>query len=200
MATIIIQKNSGLTPASNLVNAGQQILTTGLSQLARGELSKIALGDLSVDAAELAKVRDKNFNSLELSIENSANGSNDKLTFIGAKIDIKKVHNVIVTPMSGVDGSVKELVSAKDYEISISGFIHIDSSAYPYDKIEAVNNFFSIKKTMQIVNQYCNLFKIDYAVFLEGDFNQSSQNHINILPFRFKLMSDRLEYGLVIKG
>lgn len=199
MATIIIRRTQGLTPEGNVVNALRQIANTGVSQFVRGKLMVSALGTDSVNVAELEAARSKNFNALELSIENTTAKTNDTLTFIGAKIDIRKVHTIVSTPISVGDGSVKELINAQDYDINISGIIYIDKSEYPFEQIEAVNNFFSIKKTMQVVNPYCNAFKINHAVFAEGDFNQTAQNYTNVLPFRFRLISDVVDYGLVIK-
>lgn len=81
--------------------------------------------------------------------------------------------NIVVTPIQGSNGTVKQYISDKDYLVSINGIITGTNGVYP---IDGVNNLISICKApiaLQISSWFLQLFDIYNLVIDNFEFPQS---------------------------
>ncbi len=77
-----------------------------------------------------------------------------------AIISIKGKKTIVETPMIGRKGTVKELVSIDDYEISIAGVI-IDDDDFPEDGLSNINELFNINQSVRLKCALTDIFMDD---------------------------------------
>lgn len=68
-----------------------------------------------------------------------------------AAISIKGKKNIVETPLTGRRGSVKELVSVDDYEITIHGVIMSDDENYPEDTIQLFRDLYETNESVKLI-------------------------------------------------
>lgn len=132
------------------------------------------------------------------------NKNNEIIEFVNAKINVRKENTIIETAVVNRVGKIKEYIYAVDYAVDISGDIMISENRYPTSEIGKVNRFLSDPEVFDVVNTYLETsFGITKIVFKSGTFEQQSQKHFNILPFKFQFISDNdaeNAYGLIMEN
>lgn len=88
-----------------------------------------------------------------------------ELVLLSVQVVVNSQKNIIETPVSGIDGTVKEYISRGDYMISISGKITQSAlNAFPADEIdnfvEIENIDDSIPVDSKLLNEFFNVFNI----------------------------------------
>jgi hypothetical protein len=75
-------------------------------------------------------------------------------------LDISNDVDIVSTKLIGINGTVKELISQGDWQISFKGFIvNYEADRYPADQVEAFyQNFYKFGKSYLILAQYSDIF------------------------------------------
>lgn len=68
-----------------------------------------------------------------------------------AAISIKGKKNIVETPLTGRRGSVKELVSVDDYEITIHGVIISDDENYPEESVQMFRDLYETNESVKLI-------------------------------------------------
>ena len=74
-------------------------------------------------------------------------------------ISIRGKKNIVSTPMVGRKGTVKELISMDDYEISIQG-VALDTD-WPDDQLAAIKEIYSVNESVQLKCALTDIFMDD---------------------------------------
>lgn len=68
-----------------------------------------------------------------------------------AAISIKGRKTIVETPLVGRSGSVKELISIDDYEVSIDGVIMSEDRNYPEDGVQQIAELFNLNSSVELI-------------------------------------------------
>lgn len=104
------------------------------------------------------------------------------------EVDIIK--NVVMTPISGRDGTVKEYINRDDYQILIQGMIVSEfSNVFPRDEVTALSNLLNVNKSLAIASEFLQVFPIHNIVVLHAKIAQQ-MGYRNQVPFFINAVSD----------
>ena len=95
---------------------------------------------------------------------------------------------IITTPVVGRQGSVKELIGFEDVIIDLNGFVFSESQKYPHDEVIQLIELYERNEALEIKNNIINNMGVTKVVI--QSLNLPVTKHINIQPFKMKLISD----------
>lgn len=75
-----------------------------------------------------------------------------------AVIGIERTKTVVNTPMTELNGSVKEIIGNQDYLIDIRGFVIGDYDNFPDEQLKALNDVHEHNKTVRLKSAYSDIF------------------------------------------
>lgn len=106
------------------------------------------------------------------------------------KISARKT--IVKTPLAERQGTVKELYSVDDYNISLKGFVIDESNrSFPEREIEVLQKLFSINEAVDFDNALSNLFLQEQRVVIESlELPEVEGGRKHIRPFSMTLTSD----------
>ena len=117
-----------------------------------------------------------------------------QLPFPIISMDMRKV--VIETPLTERNGSVKELIQTKDYDITIKGFIVSATDDYPEADVMRMRDLFEVGQSISIRSALTDIFLLrpnrngsDQVVILDLSF-PGVKGVQNIEYYELKLVSD----------
>lgn len=102
---------------------------------------------------------------------------------------------IVKTPMVERKGTVKELYSADDYQISIKGFVIDDTQrTFPEKELTILRKLYDLQEAIQLDNALSNIFlDKDTRVVIEGlNLPEVEGGKKHIRPFSFSLESDAI--------
>jgi hypothetical protein len=86
-------------------------------------------------------------------------------------ITVKPVKNIVTTPLAGRGSTVKEIISAQDYEISFRGIAKREEQlldeAYPEEELERLLQIFRPDRQLRVFCDYLAYFGITHVVIKE---------------------------------
>ena len=96
----------------------------------------------------------------------------------------------VSTEIMGRDGDVEELMSVKDWNITLRGFlINYESINYPEDQVRALREFASLKTTLlDVESTFLNLLDI-YHLSVQRLAFPPATGYSNVQPFEMELKS-----------
>lgn len=122
-----------------------------------------------------------------------------QIEFIDAKVKVVPENTIKCTPLVNRNGSVKELIQASDYKVTISGSLMVDSMhEFPYNELKLLNSILKKQESIRVVNAYLDIFGINQMVFQSGNFDQSAAQFVNVMPFSLDFLSDE-DYGFLVE-
>lgn len=74
-----------------------------------------------------------------------------------ALVSVKGKKTIVETPMVGRKGTVKELISIDDYEVSIAGVV-VDNDDFPEEGLSAINELFNINQSIRLKCALTDIF------------------------------------------
>jgi hypothetical protein len=88
---------------------------------------------------------------------------------------VRRPKNVVITPISGRDGEITEIIGNGDYRINVKGVICGANGVYPYEAVKSLMDFLNYKQSLGIISKYLNeVFGISEVVIIgEPDIPQS---------------------------
>lgn len=105
-------------------------------------------------------------------------------------IDVSQRKNIITTPVSGRNGTVKEYISDGDYEVRIRGvLVTPGSTAYPYDQVRALGDRLRQPEALDVICDYLRNFDIYKLVVTDYSFPQN-EGFQNVQAFEITCISD----------
>lgn len=110
------------------------------------------------------------------------------------KISGKK--KIIETDMTGRKGSVKELISLNDYEITVSGAVVADD--FPEDGISMLNELYNINESVSLKCALTDIFLGDDKVVIKDIDFAAMKGTEHVQVFTMNLVSDN-NFELIIK-
>jgi len=103
-------------------------------------------------------------------------------------IDYK--NNIVYTPLTGFNGSVKQLMGNDDYRINVLGIcINETENVYPEDQIKQLKSIASFGKSMEVVNSILGMLDIHKVVLESLRFIQK-EGQQNALGYELQMVSD----------
>jgi len=112
----------------------------------------------------------------------------DNILFDAVKLSITYRKQIIKTAIAGRSGTVKELIGAGDYVITLQGKLYSEDYAYPEDKVEMIKRLTDKDEAIKIENTLTDLLEINSVVIESLDL--PTPEKIDIQPFTLKLLSD----------
>lgn len=109
-----------------------------------------------------------------------------------ALISITGRKNIIETSLVGRQGSVKELISLEDYQISITGAVFGENQVWPEEQLDAINELYNINEAIELKCALTDVFlsENDKVVIQELNLPQAGQTeHIQVVEI--KCVTDR---------
>lgn len=120
------------------------------------------------------------------------------ITLIAATCSVTKTYNVVVTPVTGRHGSVKESVGSKDYKVKIDADLVSDTDQYPDDAVETVVRLMSSDTSLYVDSDYLRLFDITRLAPTELNIEEQ-QTYSNRQHIQMTFASDE-EYEVEVKA
>lgn len=105
-------------------------------------------------------------------------------------IDVQLPKRIVKTPIPGKDGTVKEMMSADDHQITIKGLLVNNSGEYPQAEKQELVNMLDLNASLEISSKFLNTFGISHLVVESYSFG-SLEGFPDTLPFTIKCVSDR---------
>ncbi|MDR2824270.1 MAG: DUF6046 domain-containing protein [Prevotellaceae bacterium] len=125
-------------------------------------------------------------------------GGKFEIEFINAKCKIIKANSIIETAVVNRDGTVKEFINAKDYDITISGNIITNRQySFPVEEMKTLIGLLSQKTNLKVAGSLFYMFGIEQMVFKTGTFDQTSAKYVNAMPFSLQFVSD-INYDFLV--
>jgi hypothetical protein len=117
---------------------------------------------------------------------------NDNGVFVeGVIIDISQPRNIVMTAISGLDGTVKEFINNGDYAVTIKGyFANSSPDKYPAEDVAILNSYLLAPVPLTMTNVFLNdYFGITNLVITNYSFFQQ-EGIRNVQYFELQCVSD----------
>lgn len=114
----------------------------------------------------------------------------DEVVLRDVLIVANRAKNIVMTPVQGRDGTVKEYISAGDYIISVSGRLVSESNTFPELELANLNALMDANTALSVVCSFLNDgLNVGYLVMQRDSYSQvrGSRNTIDI---SFQAVSD----------
>lgn len=121
----------------------------------------------------------------------------DDLLLDHAIVDARLVKNVVRTAVQGKDGTVKEYISASDWEVEIRGLVAQREFGYPKDQVDLLRQYIVPGESIGVINTALNALKIYELVILEV--NLPHTPHLNCARYEISAVSND-PYELTLKS
>lgn len=122
----------------------------------------------------------------------SANGRDYEIDCALVSLQLKKT--IVETPLVGQRGSVKELISCQDYQVSITGcLISGEKGFWPEDRVNALRELYEINDAVSLKCALTDCFfdEDDKVVITEMSFPNPDQVE-DVVPVSLQCVSDRV--------
>lgn len=109
-----------------------------------------------------------------------------------ALVSITGKKTIVQTPLAGRNGSVKELISVDDYQIAITGAIVGEDRLWPEEKLNAVNELYTINQSLELKCALAEVFlgENDRVVITDLSVPSAAQTeHVQLIEL--KCVTDR---------
>jgi hypothetical protein len=111
-------------------------------------------------------------------------------------ISINAGKNIVETTLTERQGTVKELVSSGDWEITIRGLIIGENGGFPEDEMQEMVDLFHVDKAVEIKSALTDLVLIrsdrkgESSVVIKELTFPEVKGIMNVRPYELKLVSD----------
>lgn len=112
----------------------------------------------------------------------------DDITIKSAVCKVTLTKQVVETAITGRDGTVKELISANDFEVEATVTLINTVDEYPADAMRTLSDLARKSSSVYVDSEFLRLFDIDRAVVSEMTVDQSTEG--NTQEVKLTLKSD----------
>ena len=120
-----------------------------------------------------------------------------EINFQTVIITVEQAKNIVVTSISGANGTVKEYIGMGDYRITIQGVITGTNGSYPQPEVNALINVLSAPIALNVTSYFLAQFGIVTAVVTDYLIPQIEGSN-SIQPFNIVLLSDRSNEAILL--
>ena len=107
-----------------------------------------------------------------------------------ALVQVKSAKEIIKTKVTGRKGTVKELISQGDDEITMKGFLNnLASNDYPDAMLRDFYKLLNVNDNITVISPYLNAIGISTIVIEEGE-PERIEGMPNLIPYTIKAVSD----------
>ena len=170
-----------------------QIATTGIQAL-KGKL--VQIGDVQTDEPiGVSALGTPVFDDITFPADQFTNLFGDVIGFDevvlqSVLIVANQAKNVIKTPISGRNGTIKEYISAGDFVISVSGQIVSESNTYPELEVDNFRSIMEANAALSIVSTFINDSLAVGNVVIENYSIRQVRGSRNTVEIGFNAVSD----------
>ena len=140
-------------------------------------------------------------------------GKEDTLYFKEAVVNVSRERNIVATPVLNGKGTVKEMITEGDLNLSISlavtstsdegdydGYSSETFDTYPYKGVERLRRMLDSAERLDIVSDFLKLFDLDGGDFgiIVKNYSLNQDTHSNRQVFEIEALSD-YDYNLLIE-
>lgn len=98
-----------------------------------------------------------------------------RIQFLDAIVTVTEGFNIVKTVLAGRSGTVKEYISANDYEVKIIASLNSEKPyAYPANDLQDLISLLNSGEQIEVISEYIALFGIQYLVCERAMFRQQS--------------------------
>ena len=113
----------------------------------------------------------------------------DNIDFGIVMISLNAAKTIIKTAVAGRNGTVKESISTKDYQLSVKGVLfNFETNNYPETQVKQLKELFDKNKSISISSRLADIFEISKVV--AESLNIEESKHQNTQAFSMNLVSD----------
>lgn len=112
------------------------------------------------------------------------------LTINDCLLSVSQIKNVVLTPISGRNGTIKEYINRGDYEIRVTGsLVEPYVNRYPSTLVREFRRIMDLEREISVSSAFLNHFKITNAVVLNYNVGERLGVRNNV-PFEAVMVSD----------
>ncbi len=104
-------------------------------------------------------------------------------------IDCRLAKNIVRTSLLKRMGTVKELISADDWQVTIRGFLVDSDDRYPINQVRELRQWFELEESLKVTSEILNEMGIYNLVLQELDL-PDPENYSNFQAFTLSCLSD----------
>lgn len=194
-------------------------LASGLrgSVLAEGLAGGTANADLRGamdDGTPYPLVSGKDLFGRDLIVPLTLKGSRDTLRFQEAVVNVNRSRNIVATPVLNGRGTVKEMITDGDLDLTITLAVVSGSKdgdfdgtstesydVYPYNGVERLRKLLDEPERLDVVSDFLKLFDLDGGELgiVVKSYTVHQDTHLNRQVFEIQALSD-YDYNLLIEA
>lgn len=106
--------------------------------------------------------------------------------------------NIVETALVGRQGTIKELISAEDWQFSVKGIIASADNNYPEDEVIKLTELFEKNKSLKINNALAAILLKNNEKIVVTSLNLLEVKHPNVQAFEMQFVSDN-DFEIIIK-
>ncbi len=141
-------------------------------------------------------------------------GSRDTLRFPEAVVNVSRSRNIVATPVLNGRGTVKEMITDGDLDLSITLAVVSGSAegdfdgtstesydVYPYNGVERLRKLLDEPERLDVVSDFLKLFDLDGGELgiVVKSYTVHQDTHLNRQVFEIQALSD-YDYNLLIEA
>lgn len=201
------------TMATRVKHLASGLRVTVLSKDQHGNLEDAAVDNSSL-VGSYPLVSNTDLYGEDLLVTMCIRSKNDMMYFQEAVVNVSRSRNIVATPVLNGKGTVKEMITDGDLELSISlavvstteqGDFDENSvkqyDAYPYNGVERLRKMLDEPVRLDIVSDFLKLFDLDGGNFgiVVKSYSVRQNTHLNRQVFEIQALSD-YDYDLLIEN
>lgn len=180
-------------PLQKFEKVGFQIATTGI-QAVKGQLFQV--GEYVTDEAiGTSSLGTPVFDDITFPEGQFTNLFSDIIAYDEVKlqsvlITANRSKNIVKTPVSGRDGTIKEYIASGDFVISVSGVIVGDGNSFPTIEAENLRLLCDANASLPVISSFLNDTIGVFDLVIESDSYKQVRGSRNTLNISFSALSD----------
>ncbi len=201
------------TVAAQVKYLASGLRVTVLSKDRQGNLEDAAVDNTSL-VGSFPLVSNTDLYGEDLLVTMCIRSRNDMMYFPEAVVNVSRSRNIVATPVLNGKGTVKEMITDGDLELSISlavvstteqGDFDENSvkqyDAYPYNGVERLRKMLDEPVRLDIVSDFLKVFDLDGGNFgiIVKSYSVRQDTHLNRQVFEIQALSD-YDYDLLIEN
>lgn len=179
-----------------------------------GDTANADLRGAMDDGTPYPLVSGKDLFGRDLIVPLTLKGSRDTLRFQEAVVNVSRSRNIVATPVLNGRGTVKEMITDGDLELTITLAVVSGSKdgdfdgtstesydVYPYNGVERLRKLLDEPERLDVVSDFLKLFDLDGGELgiVVKSYTVHQDTHLNRQVFEIQALSD-YDYNLLIEA
>lgn len=149
----------------------------------------------------------------EMQVPVTLKGKTDLMFFPEATVSISRERKIVATPVINGKGTVKEMITEGDLNLTLAvsivstdmegnydGYSHYSYDRYPFKGVERLRRLLDEPNRLDVVSDFLTLFDLDGDDFgiIVKSYSMKQDTHLNVQKVEIEALSD-YDYDLLIK-